>query len=276
MQEIFDLKMLDELANRSGLLLKLSSADRFKLYSTTLNYLLTYSLDTLDSKIVSEELSAQANFVPSDISMWPVDKNRKPLDLILEIKFNSMVERSLKLFLSSDIESFDPKERSWFYIWHPSDLENDRLIPLKDVERNGGDEIVLNATPFIDVGKFDEVLSLEDREATSIELFNEMKELFQRYNKTVLGAHWACSEYFQRARIARQKAAFYANGISFSAARQADPHFSHLLAESKNWFVLFNLRENSIESLSDDEILFCIKYDDFRSGEFYKGRPVIS
>ena len=136
-------------------------------------------------------------------------------------------------------------------------------------------QIEAQIQPFIDTGKLEEVISQTDKVEDALsELSCDLLSLFVKMNHH-LGVDIDKS-YSLKAKQARQMAAFFANGISYSEARAKDEHYSHLVKESKRWFVLFKLRENSICEVSDKkDILFCIRYDDFTNSHFERGRPII-
>ena len=267
------LESIESFVKPDSTLARLSAEERALLFEVCLKYITSFHLQTKPTAEGQKSVARVGGDPLGFTESWPVDKNGMALQFILSLPIESSdwkQKKQLYLFFSPRFQSFNAKERSWFYIYSKNITDEDpRLSGVAlDYQRT-----FIN--PFPDTGKLADLPTLvpeltdglsKDLSATIME---ELAAIFQRYSGQA-------NIPLERLRLARTMASFYANGISYSPERACDSHFSHLVEEAKNWFVLFHSGENSILNLSDNlDILFCIRYDDFRNGDLFKGRPIV-
>lgn len=277
-----DFDKLDSIIEPTGKLARLEPADRLSLFEICLKY-----CQCFEFKSETEDLgnSQQANSIasiggfPPYIENWPEDKNGDMMNFVLELPLKNIhweTPKRLLLFLSKNFQSFHPKDRSWFHVAFSEDQDSADSKPKSSSAKiNPLETKKCSIQSIVDIGKLDDIKKLEPGLAKGVPseiltaVFNELKSVFSQVaNKP--------DSYWNKARTARVMASFYNNGISYNPQRASDSHYSHLVEDATQWFVLFNLRENSILNLSDDQdILFCIRYEDFNSGEPFKGRPIV-
>lgn len=255
----------------------LSAQERYELYDNCLENLLAYLFDQEgDCTVVDDRARFSFGGRASNSSDSPVDKNNEPMLFVGEVSLPVLGKEGklIQIFLSRNIDSFREKDSSWFHIGCSSRQESSMGLDRSSFSvAPDFNHSFFFASQVIDQLKFKELVDSKDL-AANTSLMYELLELFDKFNLFLYKDN--ARDLLLQFKMARQKAAFFANGISYSDARARDAHYDHLVTEANRWFVLFKLRENSVLKLTGNrDILFTIRYDDFKSGAIHKGRPII-
>lgn len=277
--------LLDSFLQQDSVLAALDKSARHELYESCLGELLCLVYSDRGPNPVSNPPYPQVvesgafcivfpeDFDPGSIDMTPVrDPKQRLLRPLALVAPGPSRESYFALYVNEDFDKLSEKDRDRFAlrVWKAPDA----LKPIKPFA--GRTKLLSDPALLIDIHKFEILLRRAGGSSASNEL-QELRELFSRYNNSITFSRYSLQEEYARLELARVKAAFFANGISYSDARRADDHYSHLVEQSDFWFVLFKLRENSLLKVTDNrDILFTIRYDDFRNGDFEKGRVVLS
>ena len=273
---------LDSFLEPDSGLAALDKTERYEIYESCLGKLLCQLYFDQDAGTDSDMVFSQAaesgrfcmifpeGFDPGSIAMAPVlDPKQRVLRPLALIAPGASRDLYLGLYINEDFEKLSEKDQHRFVL---------RIINAPDSFKPSETGCKLISSPrfLIDSHKFEALVRKADALKASPEL-KELSQLFSHYNNSITFDRYSLHKEYESLELARVKAAFFANGISYSDARRADDHYSHLVDQSEKWFVLFKLRENSLLKVTDNrDILFTIRYDDFQNGDFEKGRVVLS
>ena len=113
-----NLDELDNLVEPNSKLGQLAVKDRFSIYSTCLEHILTFSIDA--NRTISTSQPFILGGEPNYSGKWPVDKSGMPMRFVLEFGnfswYEKLSERSFQLYLSPNYGQFNAKAQSWFHI----------------------------------------------------------------------------------------------------------------------------------------------------------------
>ncbi|MBI1269915.1 hypothetical protein GC174_05740 [bacterium] len=274
--------LLDSFLQQASVLAALDKSARHEIYESCLGELLCLLYSDRGSNPVSGPSCPQVvesgsfcivfpeDFDPGSIHLTPVrDPKQRLLRPIALVAPGASRESYFALYVNEDLDKLSEKDqyRIALRVWSAPDSFKPFDVRAK---------LLSDPALLIDIHKFETLLRRAGGSSASAEL-QELRELFSRYNNSITFSRYSLQEEYASLELARVKAAFFANGISYSDARRADDHYSHLVEQSDSWFVLFQLRESSLLKVTDNrDILFTIRYDDFRNGDFEKGRVVLS
>lgn len=274
--------LLDSFLQQDSGLAALDKSARHEIYERWLGELLCLVYSDRDTTPVLNHPCSQVvesgsfcivfpeDFDPGSIDMTPVrDPKQRLLRPLALIAPGASRESYLALYINEDFDKLSEKDQYRFALrtWKAPDSFKPGEI---------GAKLLSDPASLIDLHKF-EILLRRSGSPSSFAEQQELRELFLRYNNSITIGRYSLQEEYASLALARVKAAFFANGISYSDARRADDHYSHLVEQSDFWFVLFKLRENSLLKVTNNrDILFTIRYDHFRNGDFERGRVVLS
>lgn len=265
-----NLEDLEALVDGSSKLGRMDLSARKELFGTCLNHLVSYEIREDEASQIQSPIKVGG--VLSDGQNRPKDNSGLEMNLVLQFGSSELPKDSFQLYFSQNYRNAKDKGSSWYSIQEVKD--NQEIKQVEGVSR-GFPLRNMFLRAFIDIGKLDEVFELSKTQSNAlVEISTGLKSIFNTYNQTI-HLNQDIND-IQKARQARQMAAFFANGISYNESRAQDSHYAHLVFEARKWFVLFKLREDSLCEVADNRnIHFCIRYDDFRNKIYSRGRPII-
>ncbi len=236
------------------------------------------STENVNTELLSPSLRSRVKVggSPGSIADWPMDASGKPMSSFVEVDLHFFDDPlKLSLYFSASRGDYPEKSQSWYFI-RPGIREEVSGRDSKEIDEGES----LFAVPVLDVMRMEELMlekgTKSDASDKVDEVVIELCQLFKRFNSLIFPDSSQLNAFYSQLTQARRKAAFFANGISYSDARVKDSHYSHLLDDSLAWLVFFQIGENSIlKEVDIRDILFTIRYDDLRRRDLVKGRPIL-